>query len=113
MPWRTLAFAITGQVFARFGIIEVVLALLTAILAVFARPAWLIWIALIMIWATVAVQTFWLQPVLAARAEQLLAGQTPLPGPWHTLFIGALAIRLLALIAAAWTGLLRETRQSG
>ena len=99
---RPLGIDVTRQVFASFGRIEVGLAVLTLLLALVLRPGRLLWSLLGLLWLTVALQSLWLLPVLDARADLLLRGQEPPPGPWHGLFVASESLRLGALLGTAW-----------
>ena len=100
---RPLGIDITRQVFTRFARIELGLAAAMLLLVLLLRARLLLWSLLGLLWLLVALQSFWLLPVLDLRADQLLQGREPAPGPWHGLFAGAEVVKLCALLAVAWT----------
>ncbi|MGH6944940.1 MAG: hypothetical protein ACREH6_12060 [Geminicoccaceae bacterium] len=95
-----VALDVGRQEFATLNLVEIALAVITLALAIVARPARGIWIALVVAWLVVALQALWLLPVLDARVELVLDGQTPPPAPWHTLYIVIEVIKLLAVLGA-------------
>jgi hypothetical protein len=66
----------------------------------------------------IALQALWLLPVLDARAEMIIQGETPPRAPWHTLYIAIEVLKLLALLVVGWLALvataieLRSGRQA-
>jgi hypothetical protein len=93
-----------------FGVLnlgEIALAVVTLALAAYARPERTIWVGLALAAVIVAVQALWLLPVLDARAELIIRGETPAPAPWHALYIGAELLKLLALLVIGWLALWR------
>ncbi len=98
---RAQGIDVTRQVFTRFDRIELGLAAAMLLLAVLLRARPLVWALLGLVWLIVALQSLWLLPALDLRADQLLQGQEPPPGPWHGLFAGAEVVKLCALLAAA------------
>jgi hypothetical protein len=99
---RPLGIDVTRHVFASFGRVELGAAVAILLLALLLRPGRLLWALLAVVWLIVALQSFWLLPVLDARADQLLEGQEPLPGPWHGLFAASEITKLAALLCIAW-----------
>jgi Domain of unknown function (DUF4149) len=99
---RPQGIDVTRQVFTRFDRIELGLAAATLLLALLLRARPLLWSLLALLSLIVALQSLWLLPVLDLRADQLLQGHEPAPGPWHGLFAGAEAVKLCALLAIAW-----------
>jgi hypothetical protein len=55
----------------------------------------------------VALQGLWLLPLLDARAELIMEGQTPPAAPWHMVYIVLEVTKLLALLGAGWLALAR------
>jgi Domain of unknown function (DUF4149) len=93
-----------------FGVLnlgEIALAVVTLALAAYARPERSIWLGLALAAVVVAVQALWLLPVLDARAEMIIRGETPAPAPWHSVYIGAEVAKLLALLVVGWLALWR------
>jgi hypothetical protein len=79
----------------------------TVALAAYARPERPIWLGLGLAVLIVVLQWLWLLPVLDARAELIIRGETPEPAPWHTLYIGAEVVKLLVLLVIGWLALWR------
>ena len=79
--------AIGRQVFGVFNKIECALALALAILIVIVRQKDRPLVSLGVIWAALALQTFWLLPILYDRVELILQGQTPAPSPVHSIYV--------------------------
>lgn len=109
---RPLGIDVTRQVFTRFDRVELGLAAATLLLALLLRPGRLLWSLLALLWLIVALQSLWLLPVLDLRADQLLHGQEPAPGPWHGLFAGAAIVKLAALLLIAWRAARRPASTS-
>jgi hypothetical protein len=105
---RPLGIDITRHVFTAFARVQLGLAAASVFLALVLRPARLLWALLVLLWLVVALQSFWLLPVLDARADQLLSGQEPPAGPWHGLYVGAEIAKLALLLLIAW----RASRRS-
>lgn len=99
---RELGLDVTRHVFASFGRAELALAAITLGLALAARPRALVWSLLAVIGLGVAAESLWLRPLLDQRVEQILAGTTPPPAPWHRLYGVIEVLKLGALVAAAW-----------
>jgi hypothetical protein len=98
---RPVGIDVTRHVFAAFGRVQLGLAAATLLLVLLLRPRGLVWALLALLWLVVAAQDFWLLPVLNARADLLLQGQEPSPGPWHGLYVGAEVTKLAALLCIA------------
>lgn len=93
-----------------FGVLnlgEIALAVVALALAAYARPERTIWVGLAIAAVIVALQALWFLPVLDARAEMIIRGETPQPAPWHGLYIGAEVVKLLALLVIGWLALWR------
>jgi hypothetical protein len=110
---RPLGIDVTRQVFTAFGRIELGLAAVTLVLALVVRPGPILWALLVLLWLMVAAQSAWLLPVLDMRADQLLQGQEPAPGPWHGLFVGSEITKLVALLLIAWSAWLAPVARAG
>jgi hypothetical protein len=76
-------------------------------LAAYARPPRTIWFGLAIAAAVVLLQALWLLPMLDARAEMIIRGETPPGAPWHTLYIAIEVLKLLALLLVGWLALWR------
>jgi hypothetical protein len=88
---------VTRHVFQVFNRVEVGIAIATRV-----------WLLLGPVWLIVAVQSLWLLPLLDARVDRLLAGETLPPAPWHRLY-GIL--EMVKLLALAVTGLWPRRRE--
>jgi hypothetical protein len=55
----------------------------------------------------ILLQALWLLPVLDARAEMIIRGETPPSAPWHTVYIAIEVLKLLALLLVGWLALWR------
>jgi hypothetical protein len=108
-PGLTLpvAMEVGRREFGALNLTELVLAVVTLALAAYARPERTIWLGLGLAALIVLVQWLWLLPVLDARAELIIRGETPEPAPWHALYIGAEVLKLLALLVTGWLALWR------
>ncbi len=58
-------------------------------------------IALVAIAAVLAVETFFLRPILDARVLDIMAGRSVPPSALHNLYIGLEALKLVLVLAAA------------
>ena len=85
------------QVFGVFNKVECAIALAMAILIVIVRQKGWLLILPGVVSSSLALQTFWLLPVLNDRVELILHGQTPEPSPLHTLYIGLEISKAIAL----------------
>jgi hypothetical protein len=102
-----LAMEIGRREFGALNLTEIALAVVTLALAAYVRPERAIWLGLGLAALIVALQWLWLLPLLDARAELIIQGGTPEPAPWHTLYIGAEILKLLALLVVGWLTLWR------
>lgn len=106
---RAAALALGRQSFDFLNHIEIALTvwLMALVIVRRSRPATRLTKILIgAIFVIVLTQTVWLQPVLFHRIEMIIAGQTPPPGPIHSIYIGVEASKALVLLAL---GLFAET----
>jgi hypothetical protein len=99
---RPQGIDVTRHVFTAFGRVEIGLAAVSLLLALLLRPDRLLWALLAAVWLVVALESLWLLPALDLRADQVLHGQEPAPGPWHGLYAGLELAKLAALLLAAW-----------
>ena len=85
------------QVFGVFNKVECALAIALAILVVMIRQKdrWVILPAVV--WLSVALQTFWLLPLLDDRVGLILQGQTPAPSSLHSLYVVLEVLKVAAL----------------
>ena len=102
-----VAMEVGRREFGALNLAETALAVVTLALAVYARPERTIWLGLAVAAVVVALQALWLLPVLDARAELIIRGETPQPAPWHALYIGAEVVKLLVLLVIGWLALWR------
>jgi hypothetical protein len=84
-------------VFGVFNKVEWALALATAILVVIVRQKDRLLILLAVVWSSLALQTFWLLPILNNRVELILQGQTPAPSYVHTIYVVLEVLKAVAL----------------
>lgn len=85
------------QVFGVFNKVECAMALAMAILVVIVRQKDRLVIALGLVWSSLALQTFWLLPMLDDRVELILQGQTPAPSSLHTIYVVLEILKAVAL----------------
>ena len=102
-----VAMEVGRREFGALNLTELVLAVVTLALAAYARPERTIWLGLGLAVVIVFLQWFWLLPVLDARAELIIRGETPEPAPWHALYVGAEVLKLLMLLVIGWLALWR------
>jgi hypothetical protein len=100
-----VAMDVGRQEFGTLNLVEIGLVVLTLALAALARPGRKIWVGIAIAAAIVAAQTVWLLPVLDARAALIIQGETPPAAPWHTFYILAEILKLLALLVTGWLAL--------
>lgn len=85
------------QVFGVFNKVECAMALAMAILVVIVRQKDRLVIALGLVWSSLALQTFWLLPMLDDRVELILQGQTPAPSSLHMIYVVLEILKAVAL----------------
>lgn len=102
-----VAMDVGRQEFGALNLVEIGFATLTLVLAALARPAWIIWLGLVLAALIVGLQGLWLLPMLDARAELIIQGGTPPPAPWHTLYVAIEVLKLVTLLTAGWLALRR------
>ena len=97
-------------VFGAFNKVECAFALAMAILLIIIRKKDLSMIPLGLAWLSLALQTVWLLPVLDARVEVIIQGQTPAPSMLHTIYVVLEVLKALALAAYGfWNVLITKT----
>ena len=108
-PTLTLPVAmdVGRQEFGTLKLAEILLAVVTLALAAYARPPRTIWFGLVIAAGVILLQALWLLPVLDARAEMIIRGETPPSAPWHTVYIAIEVLKLLALLLVGWLALWR------
>jgi len=84
-------------VFGVFNKVECVLALVIAILLIIVRRKDLSMVPIGLAWLSLALQTAWLLPVLEARTEVIIQGQTPAPSVSHTIYVVLEVIKAVSL----------------
>ena len=82
-----IGLSIGDLVFGVFNKVECGLAIAIAILVVITRQKDRQLIPLVVVWSSLALQTFWLLPILSDRVELILEGQTPAPSPLHSIYV--------------------------
>jgi Domain of unknown function (DUF4149) len=102
-----VALEVGRREFGALNVAELALAVVTFALAAYARPERAVWLGLGLAAVIVVLQWLWLLPVLDARAELIIRGDTPAPAPWHALYIGAEVLKLLVLLVIGWLALWR------
>lgn len=102
-----VAMEVGRREFGALNLAEIALGAVTLALAAYARPERPIWLGLAVAAVIVVLQRLWLLPVLDARAQLIIQGETPQPAPWHALYIGAEVVKLLALLVIGWLALWR------
>lgn len=85
------------QVFGVFNKVECALALAMMILIVITRQKNRLVIFLGVVWSSLALQTFWLLPILDDRTALILQGQTPEPSYLHTVYVVLEVLKAVAL----------------
>lgn len=98
---RAQGAAITREVFALFNQVQALLIAASLILALLVRPSRLVWLGLALIWVIVAVQSFRLFPLLDARVDLLLEGESLPPAPWHYVYSALEVVKLGLLLGLA------------
>jgi hypothetical protein len=76
-----VAMEVGRREFGALNLTELVLAVVTLALAAYARPDRTIRLGLGLAAVIVVLQSLWLLPVLDARAELIIRGETPEPAP--------------------------------
>ncbi len=94
-------------VFGVFNKVECVFALVIAILLITARRKDLSMVPIGLAWLSLALQTVWLLPVLAARSELIIQGQTPPPSVSHTIYVVLEVIKAVSLAVYGFWKVLR------
>jgi hypothetical protein len=102
-----VAMEVGRHEFGVLNLVEVGLAVVTLALAFLIRLPRATWLGLGLAAAIVALEGLWLLPVLDARAEMIMEGQTPPAAPWHTIYVVLEVTKLLALLGAGWLALAR------
>ena len=82
-----IGLEIGRRVFGVFNKIECAMALAMVILILLDRQKGRLLIPPVVVWSTLALQTFWLLPILFDRVELILQGQTPAPSPVHSIYV--------------------------
>lgn len=101
------------QVFGIFNKVECGLALVLAILVGIIRQKDR-WVILpVVVWFSLALQTFWLLPLLDDRVGLILQGQTPPPSHLHTFYVVLEVLKAIALAVYGFraSGGLQEENQ--
>jgi hypothetical protein len=94
---REIGLDIGRYVFGVFNKVECALAIVMAILVVIIRQKGRQLILPGVVWWSLALQTFWLLPVLDERTGLILQGQTPTPSHLHTVYIVLEVLKSVAL----------------
>lgn len=102
-----VAMEVGREEFHALNFAETGFAVVTLVLAALARPGRTIWLGFALAAMLVIGQGLWLLPVLDARAEMIIQGDTPPAAPWHSLYIAAEILKLLVLLVTGWLALTR------
>jgi hypothetical protein len=94
---REIGLDIGRYVFGIFNKVECVFALVIAIMSIITRRKHLSLVPLGLAWLSLALQTAWLLPVLEARTEVIIQGQTPAPSVSHTIYVVLEVIKAVSL----------------
>jgi hypothetical protein len=99
-------------VFGVFNKVECVFALVLAILSIIARRKHLSLVPIGLAWLSLALQTVWLLPVLAARTELIIQGQTPAPSVSHTIYVVLEVVKAVSLAVYGFWKVLKAKTES-
>ncbi len=97
----TVAIDVGRQTFRVLNRSEIVLGLGAIALAFSAPIKTRVRAAVLAAAALVALETFWLLPVLGARSETVIQGGTPPPSSLHTVYIAVDVAKFVLLLAGA------------
>jgi len=99
LPGLTLEMAldIGRLVFGVFNKIEIVFAVLMALLVVLSKQRDKSIVALGVVWLALVLQTLWLLPVLLDRIEVIVQGKKPAPSALHSIYVMLEVVKALAL----------------
>jgi hypothetical protein len=100
-----VALEVGREEFGLLNRVELGLLAVTLILSLLARPRRIVWAGLLLAGLVVLLQWAWLLPVLDARVDAVIAGETPPPAPWHTVYVVVECVKLLALLGTGWLAL--------
>jgi hypothetical protein len=92
-----MALAIGRLVFGVFNKIEIVVAVLMALLVILSKQRDKSVVALGIVWLALALQTLWLLPALLARIEMIIQVQKPPPSVLHSIYVTLEVVKALAL----------------
>ena len=97
------------HVFGVFNRVEIAIALAMVVLLIIIKKKDRSLILLALAGACLIVQTVWLLPVLADRAEVIFGGQTPAPSMQHTIYVILEVLKAVALaVYGFWNVLSRR-----
>ncbi|MBV9865979.1 MAG: hypothetical protein JO316_11545 [Abitibacteriaceae bacterium] len=88
------------HVFAMFNKVEVGWAIVICGLMIYSRVGRAVWLPLSEVVGIVALQTWWLLPLLDARVTMILAGQTPPRAAHHIIYVVLELLKMIGLLAA-------------
>jgi hypothetical protein len=97
-------------VFGAFNKIECAFALVIAVLLIIVRRKDLSMVPLGVAWLSLVLQTVWLLPVLEARTEVIIQGQTPAPAVSHTIYVVLEFIKAVSLAVYGFWNVLKGIR---
>jgi hypothetical protein len=93
------------HVFGVFNKLETGAALFACVLIIVNRSQRAVWLPMAFVIAAVVLQTVWLLPVLDARVELILRGDTPPQAAFHVIYVLLELLKVGALLAAGRAGL--------
>ncbi len=96
-PTFEIGLGIGRQVFGVFNKVEWAMAITMVILIVIVRQKDRRVISLVVVWSSLALQTFWLLPILFDRVELILQGQRPPSSPAHSIYVNLEILKAVAL----------------
>ena len=93
-------------VFGAFNKVECVFSVIMAILLIIIRKKDPSLILLGLAWSSLVLQTVWLLPILHARVDVIIQGQTPAPSKLHTFYVVLEVLKAIALAAYGFWNIL-------
>lgn len=96
-------------VFGVFNKIEIVFAILMALMVLPGPKRNKSLVALGLVWTALALQTFWLLPALVDRIQLVLEGQQLAPSSLHSIYVGLEALKVLALAIYGYQHIYQST----
>jgi hypothetical protein len=98
-----LGLGIGRLVFGALNKVEIVFTLWIWAMCFLSGPKEIVWSFIGVISLIILLQSFWLLPVLDARAQLIIEGQTPSADSPHIYYVLAEAVKVFLLIGLAWS----------